>query len=184
MKSLVWQQNLHQKVFYRGALHLCNGAWHSEIWTNITVLWCFILQFGKGAWSFVSEGISPQKLPCGDWTVWQNFSLLFHAIDSEKYLGLRNMSSLQYMSNFVFISMTGPKVIQHIQVSTLLREAKSVLGLFCLHLNTIAWSSHITRYTDNWLGFKSLWLGFWIRVYGQGLGSRFRCRGSMFGVRV
>jgi len=34
--------------------------------------------------------------------------------------------------------MKGPKVIQRIQVSTLLHEAKSVLGLFCLHLNTIA----------------------------------------------
>jgi len=28
----------HQKVFYRGALHLCSGAWHSEIWTNIAVV--------------------------------------------------------------------------------------------------------------------------------------------------
>jgi len=37
--------------------------------------------------SFVSEGLSPSKAPCGDWTVWQNFSLLFNAIDSEKYLG-------------------------------------------------------------------------------------------------
>jgi len=40
--SLVLQQNYHQKVFYKGALHLCSGAWHSEIWTNTTVLWCFI----------------------------------------------------------------------------------------------------------------------------------------------
>jgi len=38
MKSLVWQQNRHQKVFCRGTLHLCSGAWHYEIWTNITVL--------------------------------------------------------------------------------------------------------------------------------------------------
>jgi len=42
------------------------------------------------------------------------------------------------MSNFLFTSMTGTKVIQCIQVSTLLHEAKSVLGLFCLHLNTMA----------------------------------------------
>jgi len=49
------------------------------------------------------------------------------------------MSSLQDMSTFVFISMTGPKMAQRIQaVSVLLHEAKSVLGLFCLHLNTIA----------------------------------------------
>jgi len=31
------------------------------------------------------------------------------------------MSSLQDMSNFLFISMTGPKVIQRIQVFNLLR---------------------------------------------------------------
>jgi len=68
------------------------------------------------------------------------------------------MSSLQYMSNFLFVSMTGPKVIQRFQVSTLLHEAKSVLGLFCLHLNTIAWSSHMTRFTET--------VGWDLRVYG------------------
>jgi len=30
----------------------------------------------------------------------------------------------------------------------------------------------------NWLGFKSLWLGFRIRAYGQGVGSIFKLRGS------
>jgi len=65
------------------------------------------------------------------------------------------MSSLQYMSNFLFINMTGPKVIQRIQVSTLLHEAKSVLGQVCLHLNTMAWSRHMTSMIrrDTWLGF-------------------------------
>ena len=90
MKNLVWQQNRHQKVFYRGALQyiwFVQGAWHSEIWTNITALYCFIFQIGRGDWSFVSEGLSPPKAPRGDWTVWQNFSLLFNATDSEKYLG-------------------------------------------------------------------------------------------------
>jgi len=48
------------------------------------------------------------------------------------------MSSLRDMSNFLFISMTGPKVAQRIQVvSILLHEAKAMLGIFCLHLNTI-----------------------------------------------
>jgi len=42
------------------------------------------ISISERAWSFVSEGISPLKLPCGDWTVWQNFGLLFNAIDSEK----------------------------------------------------------------------------------------------------
>jgi len=54
------------------------------------------------------------------------------------------MSSLQDMSNFLFISMTGPKVAQCIHVvSTLLHEAKPVLGQFCLHLNTVGWSGHV-----------------------------------------
>jgi len=41
-----------------------------------------------GAWSFVSEGLSPKPpLPRGDGAGWHNFSLLFNAIESEKYLG-------------------------------------------------------------------------------------------------
>ena len=66
----------------------------------------------------------PTKAPThGEWIVWQNFSLLFNAVDSEKYLGYAigyNMSNLQDMSNFLFKSMKGPKVGQRIQVSILL----------------------------------------------------------------
>ena len=80
------------------------------------------------------------------------------------------------MSNSLFTSMTGTKVIQRIQVSTLLR-GKSVLGLVCLHLDTIGWSSHMTSMIrrDNWLGFRSLWLVSRIRVYGQVLGLGVQC---------
>jgi len=56
--------------------------------------------------------------------------------------------------------MTGPKVAQCIQVvPILLHEAKPVLGLFCVHLNTIGWSGleTIAIRRDNWLGFKSSW---------------------------
>jgi len=44
--------------------------------------------------------------------------LLFNAIDSEKYVSytICQDKSLQDMSNFLFISMTGPKVAQRIQV--------------------------------------------------------------------
>jgi len=52
-------------------------------------------------------------------------------------------------------------VAQRIQaLSILLHGAKPVLGLFCLHLNTIDWSGHVasTICRDNWLGFKSSWL--------------------------
>jgi len=65
------------------------------------------------------------------------------------------MSGLQDMSNFPFISMTGPKCI-HV-VSILFHEAKPMLGLFCLHLNTTGWSGHVTSTMrrDNLLGLKS-----------------------------
>ena len=45
--------------------------------------------------------------------------------------------------------------------------------LFCLHLNTIGWSDHVTSTIrrDNLLVFKSLWLGF--RITASGLWSRF-----------
>ena len=68
----------------------------------------------------------------------------------------------------------------------LLHEAKPVLALFCLHLNTIGWSGHvtITIRRDNWLAFKSLWLGFRIRAYCQCLGSSFRFSGSVFRIRA
>jgi len=36
----------------------------------------------------------------------------------------------------------------------------------------------------NWLGFKSLWLGFRISAYGQGVGAIFKFRGSVCRVRV
>ena len=39
----------------------------------------------SGVKSFVLEGISPTKPPLGNRTVWQTSSLLFNAIDSEKY---------------------------------------------------------------------------------------------------
>ena len=72
------------------------------------------------------------------------------------------MSTLQDMSNFLFISMTGPKVAQCIQVvSILLHEAKPVLGLFWLHLNTIGWRGHVTntvQYAET--------IGWGSRVYG------------------
>jgi len=73
------------------------------------------------------------------------------------------------MSNSPFVSMTGPKRIQVVPI--LLHEPKPILGLFCLHLNTVGRSGHVTStiHRVNLLGFKSLWLGFRIRDYSQGL---------------
>jgi len=44
-------------------------------------------------------------------------------------------------------------------MSILLHEAKPVLRLFCLHLNTIDWSGHVTSTIR-----RHKWLGFMIRV--------------------
>jgi len=52
--------------------------------------------WGK-ARSFVSEGLTPPKLLSnGDGTVWQNFSLLFNAIDSKKYVKLARYAKLSF----------------------------------------------------------------------------------------
>jgi len=56
-------------------------------------------------------------------------------------------------------------------VSILLHEAKPVLGLFCLHLNTLV---EVAMSQAQYLGFKSLRLGLRISAYRQDLGSSFR----------
>jgi len=64
-------------------------------------------------------------------------------------------------------------VAQRIQVvAILLHKAKSVLGLFCLHLNTVDGSGLVTSTIrrNKWLGFKGLWLEFRISAYDRGLG--------------
>jgi len=54
-----------------------------------------------------------------------------HVTRKSRLLRIRDMSSLQDMSNFLFMSMTGPKEAEGIQVVfNLLHEAKPVLGLF------------------------------------------------------
>jgi len=49
----------------KGPLHLCRGAWHSQIWPNTTDLYCSVFQFGTC--SFV-WGVRPTKTPRGDGT--------------------------------------------------------------------------------------------------------------------
>ena len=151
MKSLVWQHNRHQKVY--GGLCLCAvGGGLSIGGLCICAVGLDILKFEEtslfysasyfnlgGAWRFVSEGLRPPKPPTGDGTVWQDFSFLFNAIDSEKYR-LRDMSSLQAMSSFLFISMTGPKVAQRIQV----------VSLFCFMKQTCA-GTILPSFEGNWL---------------------------------
>ena len=102
-----------------------------------------------GAWSSVSEGLNPPKPPLP----WRRdcVAKLQLAVQCN-WLG--KVLRLRDMWNFLFISMAGPKVSQRIQVVVpiLLHEAKPVWGLFCLHLNTVGWSGHVTSTIrrDNW----------------------------------
>jgi len=84
------------------------------------------------------------------------------------------MSSSQDTPNFQFKHDRDQSTQRFQVVSILLHEAKSMLGLFCLQLNTIGRSGQVTRTIrrDNWLGFKCLWLGFRIRDFW----SRFRVK--------
>jgi len=67
--ALCWVlvQNRRQKVFNRGALRLCRGAWHSEIWQKLHWFEVFHISIW-GAWSFV-WGAKPTIDPRGDGTV-------------------------------------------------------------------------------------------------------------------
>ena len=88
------------------------------------------------------------------------------------------MSSLQekICQTFCLQAWQGPKWYNAFKC-LLCFEVKSVLGLFCLHLNTIDWGSRMTSMIrrENWLEFRSLCLVFRIRVYGQVLGLGVRC---------
>jgi len=78
--------------------------------------------FNLGELGALFGRLNPSNPPCGNWTMWENFSLLFDAIDSEKYLGY---------ARYVKLSVYKHDRAQRIQVvSTLLHEAKSMLGLF------------------------------------------------------
>jgi len=84
------------------------------------------------------------------------------------------MSSLQDMSNFLFISMTGPKMAQHIQVvSMLLHEAKPALGysafIWTQLLEVIIWQLQYAETICWGSGVYGWGLGSGLLAYGQGL---------------
>jgi len=79
-KKLPILQNRRQKLFNRGTLSLCVGAWHSEIYQNSNNLQCFIFQFGGLEALF--GGLSPPKSPVATgldlWpTLFISFTLVF-----------------------------------------------------------------------------------------------------------
>ena len=87
MKNLVWQQNRHQKVFYRlGVLYIC-AVGLDVLKFEQTSLFYSASYLNSGGLEFCFGGAKPIKDLRGYGTVWQNFSLLFNAIDSQKNLG-------------------------------------------------------------------------------------------------
>jgi len=88
----LWNAWCHNRTVTRkssiGGLHCTFVQWALTFW-NLNKYHCFIVLHISiwGCRSFVSEGLNPPNHLRGDRTVWQNFSLLFNATDSEKYLG-------------------------------------------------------------------------------------------------
>ena len=171
---MVWQQNRRQIVFSRG-LYICAVGLDVLKFEEILLFYsASYFNFG-GAWSFVSERLSPPT-PAPPWWRDSVATLQFASYCNwiGKVLRLRDMSSLQERSNFQF-EHDGAQNTQHIQIlSILLHEAYAMMGLFCLQLNIFDWSGCVTSTLrrDYWLGFKCLLLGFRIRNFW----SRFRVK--------
>jgi len=81
MKSLVHQQNRHQKVLNRG-LYIC-AVGLDMLKFEQTSLFYSASYFNWGpALELCFGRAKPTKAPlCGNWTLWHNLSLLFNAID-------------------------------------------------------------------------------------------------------
>jgi len=95
MKSLVWQQNRHHKVY--GGLYICavGGLCRGRCivqwgltFCNLNKHHCFIVLhisiWGRLELCFGGAKLTKVLPPRGERAVWQNFSLLFNAIDLEK----------------------------------------------------------------------------------------------------
>jgi len=104
MKNLLWQQNCHQKAFNRGALQYICAVGLDIMKFEQKSLFYSVSYFNLGGGlELCFGGAKPTKGPRGDWTVWQNFSLLFDAIDSEKYSG--DATCKVYKSRYVKLSV-------------------------------------------------------------------------------
>jgi len=86
-----------------------------------------------GTWSFVSEGISPPKPLVG--TVWQNFSLLFNAIDSEKYLGYAICQACKVCQTFCLQAWQRPKWCCNLLVGVAL-NVRFITNVMCAKNDT------------------------------------------------
>jgi len=104
MKSLVWQQNRYLKVFYRlGGLYICAEGLDILKFEQ-TSLFYSASHLNSGIRALF-RGFKPIKDPRSYRTMWQSFSLLFNANDSQNYLGYTICQACKICQNFLFISM-------------------------------------------------------------------------------
>jgi len=83
MKSLVWQRNRHQKVFYRlkaRGLYICAVGLDILIFEQTSLFYSAYLN-SWGLELCFGGAKRPSKTSHGYGTVWQNFSLLLNTTD-------------------------------------------------------------------------------------------------------
>jgi len=73
--------------------------------------------FNWGGLELCFGGAKPTKSPPWGWDCVAKLQLAFECNCLGNVLRLRDMSSLQDMSNFLFISMTGPKVVLQLEMA-------------------------------------------------------------------
>jgi len=91
MKNLVWQQNRHQKVFYKGALQYIVQWGLTFLKFEQTSLFyshsASYFNLGGGIGALSRRGSSHQRPLMVTGLCGKTSSMLFNAINSEKYLG-------------------------------------------------------------------------------------------------
>jgi len=86
MKSFAWCGNRTvARTSSVGGLHVCTVGL-DILKCEQTLLFYSASYFNVRSLELCLAGLSPLECPRGYGTVWQNFSFLFEAIDSEKYL--------------------------------------------------------------------------------------------------
>ena len=153
-------------------------------------LFCSVSYFSLvGAWSFVSEGLSLPKPPppvemglCGKTSACFLCNWLGNVLRSRDMPTLQDMSKLLFISNKHNRAQSGTTHAGSVYSASWGKTCAGTILPSFEHHWLRSWCGTISR--DNWLGFKSLRLGFGIRPYGQGLGSSFRSSGSVSIVRI
>jgi len=129
----------------------------------------------------IMDGVKMKWLLRNKWLiknlVWQNFNLLFDAIDSEKCFGyaIYYFKLARYVKLALYkhdLAQSGTKHLSSISCALWDKGCSGTI-LPSIEHNWLKWScDKYNMQRENWLGFKSLRLGFKFRAYVQ----RFRVR--------